>query len=79
MQEINVQINIIEKEIEDIGEQLALIRRIIIDFSDASEWDTASQQNKSNEIDEVWEKRKPYLNFLIPAASRGKMSSPEQR
>ena len=62
MEEINVRINRIQKEIEDIGEQLAIISEIIIDFSDASEWDTAREKNKSNKIDTVWKKRKPYLN-----------------
>lgn len=62
MEEINQQINRIQKEIEEIGEQLAIISGIIIEFFDETEWDIARKVHKSNnEIDEVWGRRKPYL------------------
>ena len=61
MEEINNQINRIQKEIEEIGEQLAIVSGIIKDFPDAREWDAAREKILSNESDEIWEKRKQYL------------------
>ena len=51
-------INEIQKKIYDIEE-------IFEDFSDATAWNFAREENKLNKIDEVWKKRKLYIHLTL--------------
>ena len=65
MEELINEIDRIGKDVKEVARKLALIDEIFENFSDASEWDTAREENKNNKSEEVWGKRKLYLHFTF--------------
>ena len=65
MEELQVQIGNIQKEIDDFKNKIDIIEGIFGEFSDETDWEEAKNQDKRQPSNEIWKTRKTFLTFTL--------------